>query len=94
MDTLGRSAQQWVCNGPAALNCSGGTARYGTASQWKGSQMQFQSDTVLNQQVTFGYGDGFNRLTSRTATSGTQQNYTTLGRPADRVPSDGWHDLF
>ncbi len=33
-----------------------------------------QSDTVLNQQVTFGY-DEFNRLTSRTVTQGTQQNY-------------------
>jgi hypothetical protein len=72
-DQLGRNVQQWVCNGPAALNCSGGTAIYGTASQWKGSQMQTQSDTVLNQGITFGYGDGFNRLTSRTVTSGTLQ---------------------
>ena len=85
-DTLGRPAQIWVCNGPAAQNCSGGTALYGTASQWNGSQMQFQSDTALNQQVTFGYGDGFNRLTSRTVTSGTVQNYTyTYDRYGNRI---------
>jgi RHS repeat-associated protein len=85
-DPLGRYVQQWVCNGPAAGNCSGGTAIYGTASQWKGSQMQSQSDTVLNQGVTFGYGDGFNRLTARTVTSGTVQNYTySYDRYGNRV---------
>ena len=44
-----------------------------------------QSDTVLNQQVTFGY-DEFNRLTSRTVTQGTQQNYTySYDRYGNRV---------
>ncbi len=44
------------------------------------------ADTVLNQQVTNGYGDGFNRLTSRTVTSGTVQNYTyTYDRYGNRV---------
>ena len=52
-----------------------GTQIYGTLGQWKGSQLQYLSDTVLNQQVTNGY-DSFNRLTSRTVTSGTVQNYT------------------
>ena len=37
--------------------------------------MQYQSDTALNQQVTLGY-DGLNRLTARTVTVGTLQNYT------------------
>jgi RHS repeat-associated protein len=74
-DSLGRLSGQWVCNGPAAAECSGGTQIYGTTSAWKGVQMQEQNDTVLNQQVTLGY-DGFNRLTARTVTSGTVQNYT------------------
>jgi YD repeat-containing protein len=74
-DTLGRWWGQWVCNGPAAANCSGGTQVYGTVGAWKGSQMQSQADTVLNQQIAYGY-DGFNRLSSRTVTSGTLQNYT------------------
>jgi RHS repeat-associated protein len=82
-----------VCNGPAAVNCSGGTAIYGTAGQWKGSQMQSQSETVLNQGVTFGYGDGFNRLTSRTVTSGTLQNYTyaydRYGNRVSQTPLQG-----
>ena len=48
--------------------------------------MQYQSDSVINQQVTFGYGDGFNRLTSRTVTTGTVQNYTySYDRYGDRV---------
>ena len=74
-DSLGRLSGQWVCSGPAAAECSGGTQIYGTTSAWKGVQMQEQNDTVLNQQVTLGY-DGFNRLTARTVTSGTVQNYT------------------
>jgi RHS repeat-associated protein len=92
-DQLGRYVQQWVCNGPAAVNCSGGTAIYGTASRWNGSQMQTQSDTVLNQGITFGYGDGFNRLTSRTVTSGTLQNYTyaydRYGNRVSQTPLQG-----
>ncbi len=74
-DTLGRLYGQWVCNGPAAQNCTGGTEVYGTAGQWKGSQLQLLSDTVLGQHITYGY-DGLNRLTSRTVTFGTVQNYT------------------
>jgi RHS repeat-associated protein len=74
-DTLGRWQGQWVCNGPAAVTCSGGTQIYGTKGVWQGSQMQSQADTVLGQQIAYGY-DGFNRLTSRTVTAGTQQNYT------------------
>ncbi len=74
-DTLGRWQGQWVCNGPAAVNCSGGTQIYGSKGVWQGSQMQSQADTVLGRQIAYGY-DGFNRLTSRTVTAGTQQNYT------------------
>ena len=48
--------------------------------------MQAQADTVLNQQIAYGYGDGFNRLTSRTVTAGTQQNYTySYDRYGNRV---------
>ena len=75
-DTLTRPAAAFVCNGPAANSCSGGTQVYGTFGQWKGTQLQYLSDTLLNQQITYGYGDGFNRLTARTVTSGTVNNYT------------------
>jgi hypothetical protein len=75
-DILGRFVGQWVCSGPAAPACSGGAQIYGTSSGWKGSQLLNQADTVLNQQVSYSYGDGFNRLTVRTVTSGTVQNYT------------------
>ncbi len=74
-DTMGRFSGQWVCNGPAAENCSGGTVVYGTANQWKGSQLQLLADTVLGQHITNGY-DSLNRLISRTVTFGTVQNYT------------------
>ena len=84
-DAMGRLYGQWVCSGPANATCSGGTQMFGTLGQWKGSQLQNLSDTVLNQQVTNGY-DGFNRLTSRTVTSGTPQNYTySYDRYGNRV---------
>jgi YD repeat-containing protein len=41
---------------------------------------------VLNQQVSYSYGDGFNRLTARTVTRGTVQNYTySYDRHGNRV---------
>ena len=94
-DSLGRLSGQWVCNGPAASGCSGGTQIYGTTSAWEGVQMQEQNDTVLNQQVTLGY-DGFNRLTARTVTSGTVQNYTyAYDRYGNRsqTPLDGGYSF-
>ncbi len=94
-DSLGRLSGQWVCNGPAASGCSGGTQIYGTTSAWEGVQMQEQNDTVLNQQVTLGY-DGFNRLTARTVTSGTVQNYTyAYDRYGNRsqTPLDGGYNF-
>jgi hypothetical protein len=54
-DTLGRFVGQWVCSGPAAPACSGGSQIYGTSSGWKGSQLLNQADTVLNQQVSYSY---------------------------------------
>jgi RHS repeat-associated protein len=74
-DTLGRLSGRWVCSGPATMGCSGGAQAYGTSATLRGTQVTTQSDSILNQQVTFGY-DGFNRLTARTVTSGTVQNYT------------------
>src|ERR1700749_573461 len=85
-NTLGRYVGQWVCSGPAAPSCSGGTQVYGTSSGWKRSQLLNQADTVLNQQVSYSYGDGFNRLTARTVMSGTAQNYTySYDRYGNRV---------
>jgi RHS repeat-associated protein len=54
---------------------SGGTQVYSFSSGWKGSQLQSSSDTVLGQGSSYGY-DEFNRLTSRTVTSGTAQNFS------------------
>ena len=97
-DGLGRPNGGWVCNGPAAQNCSGGTQVYGTSSYWHGSQMQGQSDTVLNQGVTLGYGDGLNRLTSRTITIGTVQNYTyacdRYGNRVSQTPLQGGYSFY
>jgi RHS repeat-associated protein len=92
-DALGRYSGQWVCNGPAAVNCGGGTQIYGTKSQWNGSQLLAQTDTVLGQTIGYGYGDGFNRLTSLTVTAGTQQNYTysydLYGNRVSQTPLQG-----
>jgi YD repeat-containing protein len=74
-DTLGRLNGGWVCNGSASLSCTGGTQVYGFTNGWSGTQLQGLSDSVLGQTSTYGY-DEFNRLTSRTVTSGTVQNYT------------------
>jgi hypothetical protein len=35
---------------------------YGTKSQWNGLPLQGLSDTVLDQTISYGYTDGFNRL--------------------------------
>src|SRR6185437_8151545 len=48
-DGLGRPNGGWVCNGPAAQYCSGGTQIYGTNAYWHGSQMQGQADTAMGQ---------------------------------------------
>jgi RHS repeat-associated protein len=94
-DGLGRPNGRWVCNGPAAQYCSGGTQIYGTNSYWHGSQMQGQADT-LNDGVTYGY-DGFNRLTSRTVTAGTVQNYTyaydRYGNRVSQTPLQGGYSF-
>jgi RHS repeat-associated protein len=73
-DTLGRLNGGWVCNGSTAASCTGGTQVYGFTNGWKGVQLQSSYDSVLGQTSTYGY-DGFNRLGSRTVTSGTGPNY-------------------
>ena len=95
-DTLGRPNGGWVCNGPASQYCSGGTQIYGTNSYRRGSQMQGQADT-LNGGITYGYGDGLNRLTSRTVTSGPVQNYTyaydRYGNRVSQTPLQGGYSF-
>ena len=95
-DTLGRLTGRWVCRGPATMYCSGGTQIYGTGGPWKGTRMLYQSDTVLNQQVTFGY-DEFNRLNARTVTQGTVQNYTygydLYGNRVSQTPLQGGYSF-
>jgi len=58
--------------------------------------MLYQSDTVLNQQVTFGY-DEFNRLNARTVTQGTVQNYTygydLYGNRVSQTPLQGGYSF-
>jgi len=73
-DTLGRPDGGWVCAGSTSASCTGGTQVYGFTNGWKGVQLQSSSDSVLGQTSTYAY-DAFNRLASRTVTSGTGPNY-------------------
>jgi RHS repeat-associated protein len=74
-DSLGRPNGQWLCSGSLKSGCTGGTQVYAYTWSTRGSQVQNVGDTVLNQWANYGY-DSFNRLTSRTVTSGTAQNFT------------------
>jgi RHS repeat-associated protein len=68
-DTLGRVNAQWVCNGPAAQNCSGGTQLYGFALYTTGDQVHSSCDTIMANCTTYGY-DEFDRVKSLTINSG------------------------
>jgi RHS repeat-associated protein len=74
-DTLGRINGGWICNGSISANCSGGSQTYGFTDSWSGAQLKSSVDSVLAQTANYGY-DGFNRLTSRTISIGTTQNFT------------------
>jgi len=73
-DALGRLSGGWVCQGSTSANCPGGTQLYGFTAGWSGDRMSGSADSVLNQGSTYGY-DEFDRLSSRTVTSGTAQNF-------------------
>jgi RHS repeat-associated protein len=72
-DSLGRLNGGWVCSGSTSASCSGGTQVYGFMNGWSGVQLASSTDTVLGQTSTYGY-DEFNRLASRTVTSGSPVN--------------------
>jgi len=74
-DALGRNSGGWICNGSTSPYCTGGTQVYGFTTGWTGIRNTTECDTVLSQCMNFGY-DEFNRLTSRTVTSGTAQNFS------------------
>jgi RHS repeat-associated protein len=75
-DSIGRTSGGWLCSGGSTSpGCTGGTQSYGFTSAWKGLRLTGSSDSVLNQTSSYGY-DEFNRLSSRTVTSGTVQNFT------------------
>ena len=91
-DGLGRLNGQYVCQGPAAVSCSGGTQLYGYSLTSKGARVTSTADTIQNQDFNFSYDD-FNRLTSyggtytytydrygnrwsQTASSGTSFNFS------------------
>jgi RHS repeat-associated protein len=74
-DALGRVNGDSVCNGSTSASCSGGSEIYGYTVARQGVRTTTGCDTVLNQCMGFGY-DEFNRLTSRTVTGGTAQNFT------------------
>ncbi|MGD0893913.1 MAG: RHS repeat-associated core domain-containing protein, partial [Terracidiphilus sp.] len=96
-DGLGRPNGGWVCSGTPSVGCSGGTQTYGFTNAWKGIQLQTSSDSVLQQTSAYAY-DGFNRLTSRTVTTGTPQNYTYVydryGNRWQQNPLDGGSTLL
>jgi RHS repeat-associated protein len=76
-DTLGRLSGGWICSGSTSPSCTGGTQSYDFSSTWKGVRLTNSSDSILSQTSTYGY-DEFNRLTSRSVTAGTAQNFTYL----------------
>jgi RHS repeat-associated protein len=74
-DALGRVNDSSVCQGTTVVGCTGGSFFYRFTVGRQGVRTTTGCDTVLNDCVGFGY-DEFNRLTSRTVTGGTAQNYT------------------
>jgi RHS repeat-associated protein len=74
-DALGRVSGGFLCSGSTAASCSGGTQLYGFTGSWQGTRATGGCDTGMNQCLNYGY-DEFNRLTSRTVTSGAAQNFT------------------
>ncbi len=72
-DSLGRLNGGWVCSGSTSASCSGGTQVYGFTNALSGIQLTSSTDSVLGQSSTYGY-DEFNRLASRTVTSGSPVN--------------------
>ncbi|MDE1161933.1 MAG: hypothetical protein PW792_08295 [Acidobacteriaceae bacterium] len=84
-DGLGRPSSKYLCSGSASAGCAGGSTLYGMTATWSGKEMTSASDTVLNQSMNYGY-DEFNRLASKTVTSGTTQNLTfTYDRYGNRL---------
>ena len=94
-DPLGRLGSIWVCSGSAtaSANCSGDSTVYAVVSGQKGTQVNYELDTVLDQQFSYGYSDGFNRLTARTSTSGAPNSYTysydQYGNRGTQTPLNG-----
>ncbi len=74
-DVMGRATGGWVCSGSSQQTCTGGTQLYGYFAQRSGTHITQTCDTVLNLCNSLGY-DEFDRLTSRTVTQGTVQNFT------------------
>jgi RHS repeat-associated protein len=75
-DTLGRVSGGWVCAGSSQPSCTGGTQQvYGYTAVRLGTHVTQTCDTVLDVCNSFGY-DEFDRLTARTVTQGTVQNFT------------------
>jgi RHS repeat-associated protein len=74
-DTLGRFDGEYVCTGSTSIYCAGGSEGYALTNTWKGTQLTSECDSAFSQCISYGY-DEFNRLSSRTVTSGTSQNYT------------------
>lgn len=64
---------------------SAGTLVYDFANSWSGKRLTSSVDSVLSQGSTYGY-DEFNRLTTRTVSSGTGPNYAwTYDRYGNRL---------
>lgn len=74
-DGLGRLNGAWVRQSGNPTSCPSIGKGYRYTSSWKGDRLTNSSDTVLAQTSTYGY-DEFDRLTSRTVTTGTAQNFT------------------
>ena len=65
----------YVCQGSNQPSCTNGTQVYGFNASYAGTHVTNTCDTVLGICNSFSY-DEFNRLSARTVTQGTVQNYT------------------
>ncbi len=94
-DSLGRRDGGWVCSGSSTAFCTGGTQLYGFTITASGGRVNQACDTVLGNCGVMGY-DGFNRLTSRTATGGNALNdswtYDRYGNRWSQTASPGGYN--
>lgn len=74
-DGTGHTSSGSLCVGSTQPSCIGGTQMYTYTMGWRGDHALSGCDSVQGQCTNYGY-DEFSRLSSRTVTQGTAQNFT------------------